>query len=100
MILRLDGYTCAVENRYGIANDQKFSHLIGFIGGHAALRKAISQKKIAATPQPGLILEGLRHGAMAEFLPLINDFAPKTRKDQTTWNAGNRDRLEEIGMAG
>ena len=73
-------------------------HLIGFIGGDAGLRKTVSQKKIAATPQPGLILEGLRLGAIAEFLPLINDFAPKTLKDQTTLNIGNRDRLEEIGI--
>jgi hypothetical protein len=73
--------------------------LIGFIGGDACLRKTISQKKIAATPQPGLILEGLRLGAMAEFLRRINDLAPKTLKDQTTLNVGNRDRLEEIGIA-
>jgi hypothetical protein len=60
----------------------------------------ISQKKIAATPRSGLILEDLRLGAMAEFLPLINDFAPKTLADQTALKVGNRDRLEEIGIAG
>jgi len=73
---------------------------MGFIGGDAGLRKTISQKKIAATPRSGLILEGLRLGAMAEFLPLINDFAPKTLKDQTTFDGRNRDCLEEIGIAG
>jgi hypothetical protein len=83
-----------------IDNVQECLHLIGFIGGRAGLRKTISQKMIAATPRSGLILEGLRLGAMAEFLLLINDFAPKTLKDQTTRNIGNRDRLEEIGIAG
>jgi hypothetical protein len=81
-------------------NVQKCSHLIGCIGGVAGLRKTISQKKIAPTLCCGLILEGLRLGAIAEFHPLIKDFAPKTLKDQTTWNTGNRDRLEEIGIAG
>jgi hypothetical protein len=73
--------------------------LIGFIGGNGDLRKTISQKKIAATPQPGLILEGLRLGAIAEFLPRIIDVFPKTLKDQTTFDGRNRDRLEEIGIA-
>jgi hypothetical protein len=74
--------------------------IIGFKGGDAGLRKTISQKRIATTPQPGLIVEGLRLGTTAKFLRLINDFAPKTLKDQTTLNVGNRDRLEETGIAG
>jgi hypothetical protein len=78
---------------------QKCSHLIGFIGGDAGLRKTISQKKIAARPRSGLVLEGLRLGAIAEFLPLIKDVGPKTLKDQTTLDGKNRDRLEEIGIA-
>jgi hypothetical protein len=75
-------------------------HLIGFIAGDAGLRKTISQKKIATTPRHGLIVEGLRLGAIAKSLRLINDFAPKTLNDQTILNVGNRDRLEEIGIAG
>ena len=88
------------NNTKKFANVQKCSHLIGFIGGDAGLRKTISQKKIAATPRRGLILEGLLLGANGKFLRLINDFAPKTLKDQTTLDIGNRDRLEEIGIAG
>ena len=83
-----------------VDNVQKCLLLIGFIGDDAGLRKTISQKKIATTPRSGLIHEGLRLGAMAEILLLINDGAPKTLKDQTTWNVGNRDRLEKIGIAG
>jgi hypothetical protein len=79
---------------------QKCSHAIGFIGGDAGLRKTISQKKSAATPRSGLILEGFSLGAMAGFPPRIKDFAPKTLTDQTTFNVGNRDHLEEIGIAG
>jgi hypothetical protein len=30
----------------------------------------------------------------------VNGFALKTLKDQTTGKNGNRDRLEEIGIAG
>jgi hypothetical protein len=56
------------------------------------------RKKTATTAQPGLIVEGLRLGAIAELLQYTNAFAPKTLNDQTTCEEGNRDRLEEIGI--